>query len=147
MEIKPVEELIAEIKLHYDRDPLGWKFLRGRDQRGHYDTYIMNKKNLWQMKTEFKNPYSPKGVGLKVLDRPSGEIEFLMEEGEALVFGEFYKQQKDLPIITTGIGRYSPRASRELKGIISTKQNELERTLSESLDRVLHREGICREYL
>jgi hypothetical protein len=147
MEIRPVEEIIAEIKVQYDQDQLGWRFLRGRDSRGHYDTYLMNRDSLWQMKTEFKNPYSPMGVGLKVKKRPDKEIEFLMEEGEALVFGEFYKQQKSLPIITTGIGRYSHKATRELKGIISEKQESLERDLTESLNKLLHREGIYKEYL
>jgi hypothetical protein len=147
MEIRPVEEIIAEIKVQYDQDPLGWKFLRGRDNKGHYDTYLMNRRSLWQMKTEFANPYSPKGVGLKVMDRPGEEIEFLMEKGEALVFGELYKQQKGHPIITTGIGRYSPKATKELSGIISDRQKTLERDLSESLNRLLHREGLYKEYL
>ncbi len=147
MDIRPVEDIIAEIKVQYDQDPYGWRFLRGRDSRGHYDTYLMNKNSLWQTKTEFKNPYSPKGVGLKVMDGPDKKIEFLMEEGEALVFGELYNPKKDFPIITTGIGRYSHQATMELKGIISNKQESLERDLTESLNKLLHREGIYKEYL
>ncbi len=147
MDIRPVEEIIFEIKMQYDLDPLGWKFLRGRDKWGHYDTYLMNKNSLWQTKTEFKNPYSPKGVGLKVLDKPNREIELLMEGGEAMVFGELYNPKKDFPIITTGIGRYSHQATKELKGIISNKQESLERDLTESLNKLLHREGIYKEYL
>lgn len=147
MDIRPVEEIIAEIKIQYDNDPLGWKFLRGRDSKGHYDTYLLNKNSLWHMKTEFKNPYSPKGVGLKVMNGPGKDIEFLMEEGESLVFGELYKQQTSLPIVTTGIGRYSPKATNELKGIISEKQRTLERDLSESLNKLLHREGLYQEYI
>ena len=147
MEIKSVEEIIAEVKLNYDRDPLNWKMLRGRDRLGHYDTYIMNRKSLWQLKTEFKNPYQPTGVGVKIMDNPTEEIEFLMEKGEALPFSEVYHQPASHPIFAMGIGRFSPPAADTLKGIISSKQDELERNLSESLDKLLHREGICKDYL
>ncbi|UCE39444.1 MAG: hypothetical protein JSW00_09545 [Thermoplasmata archaeon] len=147
MHIKPVEEIIAEIKSCYDHDPYGWRMLRGRDRAGHYDTYIMNRRSLWQMKTEFKNPYQPKGVGTKIMDKPDKEIEILMEMGEALPFGELYHQQKSHPIYTLGVGRYSKSAANQLKGIISSKQEEVEKNLTENLDKFLHREGICKDYL
>ena len=146
MQIKSVEEIIAEIKLCYDRDPLGWRMLRGRDNKGHYNTYITNRDNLWQMKTEFKNPYEPKGVGIKIIDQIDPEIEMLMQEGDALPFGEIYKQGKSNTIFAMGIGRYSKPAANELKSIISSKNEDLEHNLSLSLDKLLHREGICKDY-
>jgi hypothetical protein len=147
MDIRPVEEIISEIRECYERDPLGWKMLRGKDRMGHTDTYIMHKKALWQMKCEFKSPIQPKGVGTRIEEKPINEMEFLMEHGSALPFGEIYNQEDRLPILTMGIGRYSPRAANELKGLISSKQENLERDLSESLNRLLHREGIYKEYL
>jgi hypothetical protein len=147
MEIKSVERIIAEIKECYDQEPLGWRMLRGRDTAGHYDTYIMNKKSLWQLKTEFKNPYQPAGVGIKIPDNPNEEMEVLMKEGDALPFSEIYPQRRSHPIFAMGIGRYSPKATTKLKTIISSKHEELERNLSESLDRFLHREGLLKEYL
>ncbi len=147
MQIKSVEEIIAEIKVRYDQNPFGWKMLRGRDRAGHYDTYIMNQKDLWQLKTEFKSPYQPVGVGTKIMDTPYKEVEMLMEKGDALPFGEIYQQRKSHPIFALGIGRYSPKATKELKGIISSKQEELERNLSDNLNKFLHREGICKDYL
>lgn len=147
MDIRPVEEIISEIRESYEREPLGWKLLRGRDNLGHTDTYIMHKKALWQMKCEFKSPFQPKGVGIRIQDKPSNEIEFLMEHGSALPFGEIYPQGDSLPILAMGIGRYSPKAASELKGLISSKQENLERNLTESLNRLLHREGIYKEYL
>ncbi len=146
MQIKSVEEIIAEIKVSYDQNPLGWKMLRGRDRAGHYDTYITNRRSLWQMKTEFKNPYQPIGVGTRIMEKPDEELDFLMEKGNALPFSEIYPQRKSHPIFALGIGRYSPKATNELKGIISSKQEDLERNLSENLDKFLHREGICKDY-
>jgi hypothetical protein len=147
MQIKTVEEIIAEIKVQYDQNPMGWKMLRGRDRAGHYDTYIMNRNNLWQMKTEFKNPYQPTGIGAKIKDPPKNEIEILMQEGDVLPFGEIYPQHKSHPIFAMGVGRYSPNATIKLKTLISSKHEELEKNLSDNLDRFLHREGICKDYL
>ncbi len=147
MEIRSVEEIIAEIKLKYDSNPYNWKMLRGRDRAGHYDTYVMNEKTLWQMKTEFRNPYQPTGVGVRVKDPPIEEVEFLMEKGAALPFSEVYPQTQSNPIFAMGVGRFSPPAANTLKGIISSRQEELEKNLSESLDKLLHREGICKDYL
>lgn len=147
MQIRSAEEIIAEIKISYDQNPMGWKMLRGRDRMGHYDTYISNQKSLWQMKTEFKNPYQPVGVGKKIMDNHLEEIDLLMEVGSALPFSEIYPQQKSHPIFAMGIGKYSPKATNKLKDIISSKQKELERDLTESLDRFLHREGIYKDYL
>ena len=147
MQIKSAEEIIAEIKECYDQEPTGWKMLRGRDRAGHYDTYILNRKSLWQLKTEFRNPYQPAGVGIKIMDDPDDTIDILMREGEQLPFSEIYPQPASRPIYTMGIGRYSPRATNKLRSIISSKQDELERNLSESLDVFLHREGICKDYL
>jgi hypothetical protein len=147
MQIKSVEEIIAEIKVCYDRNPLDWKMLRGRDSKGHYNTYIMNKNSLWQMKTEFKSPYEPKGVGIKIKDKLDPEIEVLIEEGDALPFGEIYRQEEANPIFAMGIGRYSKAAASELKSILSSKNEELEQNLCLSLDKLLYREGICKDYL
>ena len=147
MEIKSVERIIAEIKERYDQEPVGWKLLRGRDTAGHYDTYIMNNKSLWQLKTEFKSPYQPAGVGIKILDNPDEEMDILMREGDILPFSEIYPQRKSHPIFAMGIGRYSPKATNKLKSIISSKNEELERNLSKSLNKFLHREGLLKEYL
>jgi hypothetical protein len=147
MQVKSVEEIIAEIKISYDQDPTGWKMLRGRDCEGHYDTYIMNQKSLWQLKTEFKNPYQPVGIGSRIMDDPGKEIDILMAKGEFLPFSEIYPQEKSVPIFAMGIGRYSPKTTSILKSIISTKQDDLEKKLSDSLDKFLHREGLYKEYI
>jgi hypothetical protein len=147
MEIKPIEEIIANIRESYDKEPLGWRLLRGRDSLGHYDTYISNKDTLWLMKAEYKSPFEPKGVGIKVQEKPHEEIELLMQKGSPLPFGEMYQQKNNFPIFTMGVGRYSPSSTKELKGIISSKQENLERELAGSLDKLLHKEGICKEYI
>ena len=146
MTIKPVEEIIREIKEHYDKEPKGWRVLRGKDPRGHYDTYISSSKFLWQMKTELKNPYQPVGMGTMVSDT-SKKIKRIMDTGDPLPFAEIYPQSKDIAIIAMGIGKYSPESTDMLREIISSKQRELESDLTTSLNKLLHREGLYMGYI
>jgi hypothetical protein len=144
--IDTVENTMAEIKVHYDQNPLNWRMLRGRDKDGHYDTYIMNKKALWHLKTEFKTPYEPKGIGVKVMDNPPDIVAAIMEKGEAFPFGEIYHKLEMPPIFAMGMGKYSQNASGQIKSLISSKNEELERNMNKSLGKLLHKEGICQEY-
>ena len=64
--MKTVEQIMFEIKKKYDKKPENWRVLRGRDKRGHYDTYILGCDSLWYMKTEWKTPYQPIGVRRKI---------------------------------------------------------------------------------
>lgn len=147
MSIKPVEEIIKEVKYYFDKDPEGWRVLRGRDSKGHYDTYIaQGTKRLWQMKTEFKTPYRHVGVGALVARNIDEEISRIMDKGSTLPIGEIYPQ-KDYAIITLGLAKYSPESTVSLKGILSSNQEKLERSLSENLNKLLHREGMLKEYL
>ncbi|NYT00749.1 MAG: hypothetical protein GKB99_03370 [Methanocellales archaeon] len=147
MTIKPVEEIIGEIKEHYDEDPKGWRILRGRDQRGHYDTYISSPSFLWHMKTELKNPYQPVGVGYMVTEEVSKKIKIIMDAGDPLPFAEIYKQKNDNSIIAIGIGNYSPKSMDMLRETISSKQRNLESELISSLNKLLNREGLYMGYI
>ena len=147
MTIKPVEEIIREIKEHYDEESKGWRVLRGKDQRGHYNTYISSPEFLWQMKTELKNPYQPVGVGKMVTEDVSKKIKRIMDTGEPLPFAEIYPQPKDASIIAMGIGNYSPKSTDMLREIISSKQRNLESDLASSLNKLLHREGLYMGYV
>lgn len=147
MTIKPVEEIIREIKEHYDEESKGWRVLRGKDQRGHYNTYISSPRFLWQMKTELKNPYQPVGVGKMVTEDVSKKIKRIMDNGEPLPFAEIYPQPKDISIIAMGIGNYSPKSTDMLREIISSKQKKLESDLTLSLNKLLHREGLYMGYV
>ena len=146
MHIMTVEEVIAEIKREYDRNSEGWRMLRGRDRRGHTDTYLMCDRFFWQLKTELRNPLEPRGVGAMVMRNPGDEIEELMDRGGPLPFSELYRL-KEQSIITLGIGRQSRESARDIKAIISEKNEELEGKLNRSLERLLHREGICTDYI
>ncbi len=146
MTIKPVEEIIREIKEHYDEEPKEWRVLRGKDQRGHQNTYVSSPTFLWQMKTELKNPYQPLGVGTIVAEDVSKKIKRIMDTGDPLPFAEIYPQKKDFAIIAMGIGNYSPESTDMLREIISSKQRKLESDLTASLNKLLQKEGLYTGY-
>ncbi|MFA5771142.1 MAG: hypothetical protein WC974_00200 [Thermoplasmata archaeon] len=136
---------MKEIKREYDKNAENWRILRGRDDRGHYDTFVFGNEKLWHMKTEWKTPYQPVGVGKKIEDFSNKVEKILTERGEYFPFGEIYPQAKDSAIIAIGIGRYSPSSTKELKHIISG-QEDLERKLKEELNRLLREEELMKEY-
>lgn len=147
LQIDTVENTMAEIKIQFDQNPMDWRMLRGRDKDGHYDTYIANKRALWHLKTEFKTPYEPKGVGVKIMENPPDLFTAIMEKGEAYPFGEIYHKTEMPPIFALGVGKYSQSAASQMKSLISSKNEELERSMNKSLNKLLYREGICTGYL
>jgi len=147
VKIRAAEEIIFDIKSRYDVEPSGWNVLRGRDNRGHYDTYIsQGQDHLWRLKTEFKRPGEPIGVGVRLTGKIDDDIKKVLREGEPLPFGEMYRTIEG-GIIAFGIGRFSQRGTDDLKGILSSKQDELEVKMNQDLDRLLKREDMLKEFM
>jgi hypothetical protein len=144
--MKTVEQIMFEIKKKYDKKPENWSVLRGRDKKGHYDTYVLGSDSLWHMKTELKTPYQPIGVGKKIDDFPEKARHIIENEGEYFPIGEIYPQAKDTALITVGIGRYSPKSTSSLKRIISN-QDALEEKMNKGLKKLLKKEEIMKEYV
>lgn len=144
--MKTVEQIMFEIKKKYDKKPENWSILRGRDKRGHYDTYILGAEVLWHMKTEWKTPYQPIGVGRKINDFPEKVRHIVEEEGEYFPIGEIYPQAKNSALIAIGIGKYSPIATNSLKRIISG-QDVLEEKMNRELKKLLKKEEMMKEYI
>ena len=144
--MKTVEQIMFEIKKKYDKKPENWSVLRGRDKRGHYDTYILGAEVLWHMKTEWKTPYQPIGVGRKINDFPEKVRHIVEEEGEYFPIGEIYPQPKNSALIAIGIGKYSPDATNRLEKIVSGQKN-LEGKLNKELNKLLKKEEIMKEYV
>lgn len=146
MQIKNIDEIIRDIKKEFDKEKEGWEVLRGRDKRGHYDTYVLGPDSLYQMKTELKNPYQPIGVGSKIMKSPDEDIK-LKFKGKTFPFSEIYPHKEKAAIIAMGIGKYSPSSSKNLKNIISSQQEKLDVKLNRELNKLLDKEGMFKEYL
>lgn len=143
--VKNVNELMREIKKEYDASPKNWRVLRGRDRRGHYDTFILGGKKLWHLKTEWKTPYRPVGVGERISDFSEEVERIITKKGEYFPIGEIYPQAKESAIIAIGIGKYSPAGIKGVKSIIRG-QDELESKLDRNLNKLLKKEELLKEY-
>ena len=147
MEIKPVEEIIKEIKSRYDKDPNNWLILRGKDDNiSHIDTFIKQNETLWQMKSELKNPYQHIGVGARFGRKIDAEIDNVMKTGKKIPFGEIYPQPDKNFIIASGMESYSSKSVNTLKETLSSSQKKLDEKLNKSLKNLLYREGFYNGY-
>ena len=151
LKIKSVQDIMLEIKLKYDQDPEDWRILRGRDEYGHYDTYVaQGDKELWHMKTEWKNPVLPIGVGRAVKRNLNDEILKLMSTGTNLPIHELYPDSEKL-IIALGIGKYSQESTTELTRLLRQNRpsyaRKVEPELNLELNRIIHQEQLYKHYI
>lgn len=146
MAIKKIDEVILDIKKEFDKNNEDWEILRGKDSRGHLDTFILGPDSLYQMKSELKNPYQPIGVGSKVLKSPDDDIRKKFE-GRPFPFSEIYPQKEKASIIALGIGKYSKDSSKDLKSLISSQQEKLDMKMNKELRKLLDKEQMFKEYL
>jgi hypothetical protein len=143
--VKNVNKIMREIKEEYDKNTENWRVLRGKDKRGHYDTFVYGSDKLWHLKTEWKTPYAPVGVGERIEEFSDKVEKIITQKGEYFPIGEIYPQAKNEAIIAIGIGKYSPKATKELKDVIRG-QSALENKLSMQLNKLLKREQLLKEY-
>lgn len=161
MNVASAEELMREIKKRYDRKPKGWRVLLARGPRGHYDLFVSQGPETWQIKMERISPHRSVGYGVKLgrtkeivgrgvphyglrplSKRQLIEIMKSVEEGSShKVFEEILKT-KPVPSnqignagVVTGPMMYSPKPL----GFISENQRKLDLELSKSLDRLLYK--------
>ncbi len=151
MKVQRISELMTEVKIEYDKDPNNWRILRGKDKDQHINTFIAHDdKKLWQLKTEWKNPVVPLGVGKAVKRNLNDEIEELMSTGTDLLIHEMYPDSKNL-IIALGIGKYSQQATDQLTDLLrqnrSSYAKNVEAEFNKELNKILREEQIYNHYI
>lgn len=171
MEIKSFEEIMEEILKKYNKKPEGWGVLVGRDDRGYKNVFISGLEESWHIKAESVNPYKSVGFGAKtdkdyinkitdkfpsygfrpvsekLITKISGDIEktgFLSQEIiESIANIKPVPHDKITSPIVTG-----PVIHSNL-GLISKEQKKLDLTLTEKLEKLLHKEypGVIGSYI
>lgn len=96
-----------EIARQYDKDPLGWSVLVGKDRSGFYDVLISHGTDAWQVKEYQVNPYKFVGLGSRLPNAPPHPI-----PGSESLFGLRPIGLDRMKEITTLID--DPRAMSEL---------------------------------
>jgi len=140
MSIKPIDEVMLEIKRRYDKKRKGWRVLAGKDLRGYSDMFIHDGSTLWQLKMEMVKPFQYVGYGTKIGKVDQEIIGKTMLATRPFWFGLISPVRRDGSfIIAKGIEKYSSGSISELKGLISDKQSRLESKLSEEIGRLIYR--------
>ncbi|MEM2866480.1 MAG: hypothetical protein QXM46_05470 [Candidatus Hadarchaeales archaeon] len=152
MEVKPIAEVMEEMRRKYRRYPSlrkEWRVLMGGDDHGYGDLFFHAPGlGLWQIKGEMLSPFELLGLGVKFsAKKMDEEIRRVMEEGEPFPFGlaSFHPSSRNKLVIASGMGcrTESTRSLSELLSEYRTAGGELRRKLEE-LKRRLGRGG---EYL
>jgi hypothetical protein len=118
-----------EMKKRYDKEKVGWRVLSGRADQGLYDTFVLHRDRLWQMKTEPVNPFEAIGVGVTHRRVDEGLHNKIMQEGKPFLFQIAAPQRKGV-ILAQGIQRYSDDSASRLRTVLSDRQEELDRELA-----------------
>lgn len=132
MPVKPIGDLLLEMKKRYDKDSKGWRVLSGRADHGLYDTFILHRNRLWQMKTEPVNPFEALGVGISHRRVDEKIHNRIMQEGEPFLFQIAAPQRKGV-IIAQGIQRYSDDSTSRLRTVLSDRQTQLDLELERAV--------------
>jgi hypothetical protein len=151
LKVKKLPELMTEIKCDYDKDPYNWRILRGKDSNQHMSTFIAHDdKKLWQLKTEWKNPVMPIGIGKCVKRNLNDEIQELMKTGTDLPIHEIYPD-KDNFIIALGYGKYSLKSTNRIRDLLFQDvpgyKNKIEKELNLEFRKILSKEQLFKHYI
>ncbi|MHA1301804.1 MAG: hypothetical protein ACTSO9_20480 [Candidatus Helarchaeota archaeon] len=166
------EEIMAEIKKLYNKNPLDWQISVSKDRHNHGNILITNPnyKSLWQIKIDSLYRPNPISVGAKIKDF---EIEDninsnLPSFGYRPLFDEQLEQlqnklmdKKPVDKLILDILQNEPVSLKNTKskgflegpvtftppGYISKRQKELDLKLKSDLDKLKYRKGLGLQYL
>lgn len=136
MAIKPVSEIMRELKKRYDHDKKGWKILAGKDRQGNFDMFIAHRLMLWQIKMKSIRPFQYVGFGSPI-GKIDKNIQAKFELGKPTLFELISPQADGSFIIARGIEKFSSKSTFDLKKVLSPKQEELECKLSRELEKLV----------
>ena len=133
--MKAIGDLLLEMKKQYDKDQSGWRVLSGRADHGLYDTFVLHRDRLWQMKTEPVNPFEVIGVGTTHRRVDEGLHNRIMKEGKPFLFQLIAPQRKGV-LVAQGVQRYSDDSTSQVRSVLSDRQEQLNRELEATLRRM-----------
>lgn len=161
--MQPAERLKKEIAKSYDSNPKGWTVLVGKDNRRFSQILVSNPSQAWILKEEWINPYKSIGLGAQLVGGIKSLNSNLPQEFGLRPLAP--QQIRDLSTLAgreenprellLEIMRSQPVASKDIHSplvlqgpimttsnplsLISKKHEELDRHLSEELERLLLR--------
>lgn len=160
----PADELKKDIQKRYDRDPIDWHVLVGRDRKNYYDVIVIHGSDAWLIKEQPINPLQSIGFGVRdsILDQemtkrlPSHPFGLRpLSERDAIKVTRAFGTGRSLSRIINRVLNSQPVSSSELESPmalqgpivhspnsisqISENQAELDRKLQVELEKLLYR--------
>ncbi|MHA1380180.1 MAG: hypothetical protein ACTSRG_17540 [Candidatus Helarchaeota archaeon] len=170
--MKTFEEIMAEIKRLYNRNPLDWQISINKDKYNHGNILITNPNysTLWQIKLDSLYRPNPISVGAKLKDfeMPGKNIIKKPSFGYRPLFDEQLEklqlnlvEKKPIDKLLLDILDNNPAPLKNVKnqgflegpvtftppGYISKRQKELDLKLKKDLNKLKYRRGLGLQYL
>jgi len=171
--MKTVEEILAEIKNLYNKNPLGWQISINRDPQNYGNILVFNKNfnSLWQIKLDSLYRPNSLGLGAKIkdielkdkinkLNLPNFGYRPLLDEQLKNLQSKIM-EKKPIDKIIIDILSNDPVPMKNIEseialegpvtfsppGYISSKQKELDLKLKHDLDRLKYKRGLGLQYI
>lgn len=137
--VAPIQSVIKKMKKDYDKDPVDWRVIGSKDNRGNYDTFLTKKPNAYWLKSKQLSPFSALSMGTIVrkidqdIDEQVGKK--LTAEDMLRLFGMVVPIKKDKSVIAAGIEKFSQFHGDYLKKIIHERDSNLGYQMAKRIDK------------
>jgi hypothetical protein len=137
--VAPIQSVIKKMKKDYDKDPVDWRVIGSKDNRGNYDTFLTKKPNAYWLKSKQLSPFSALSMGTIVrkidqdIDEQVGKK--LTAEDMLRLFGMVVPIKKDKSVIAAGIEKFSQFHGDYLKEIIHERDSNLGYQMAKRIDK------------
>ena len=141
--IEPVDAQFRKIKKRFDEDPTGWRVLTDVDPRGNKDMFISQRDELWQIKSKPLSPVAGIARSCHVRnldDEIQHEINIRGIEGDKYVFSMLVPQpERKEVLVASGVESFARSKSWKLKAMLQGKNGDVERELTEGVEKEFER--------
>ena len=143
---------MRKIKKKWDNDPNNWSVISNEDKDGNREMFINQNPNTYWLKMKQISPYSNLALGteLKSIDdeitKKYGDKSQSIKSKQDLMqlFGMMTPSKNDI-LYTTGVERFSPELSNEMKGKIEEKSPHADKEFRKKIREKWERDHFDRE--
>ena len=137
VKIEPIDAQFRKIKKKFESDPKDWRVLSDIDPKGNKDLFINQRDELWQIKTKPLSPVTGIASSCHVRnldDEIQEEINTRGIEGNKFLFSMVVPQKDESAILASGVESFAKARTKRLKEMISEKEKNIEKELTEDVE-------------
>ena len=135
--IKPIEEVLAEIKKEYHKDKKNWRIISGGSNLG-LDSFIFQENQAWQLKMDFVRPFEVLGLGSKITSIDDKIQQKAQTSGIPFLFEMLVPQPKNQFLVARGLSAHVDQQNLgKLNKSITEEQGPIDLELRKELNRLI----------